>query len=246
MKEALKKLLWPKGIVTDNFTLTKRVRFIDYLNNISGKRFLDIGCGGGYFSKLLCEKGATGLGISVSEEAVNAARKMAVKYGLSDKVHFMLLNAKDIDTLGNHVFDVILCFEVLEHIFQDELVLQESSCLQPTGGLLLISVPNERSPIVINAGIAGQQPGHVRFGYSFENLEEILKKLGYQLIVRDSCGGFFTAFSEAWFRKLKTKEWFAKNKYLRLLVFFALRPLTFLDAIVPYEDNTIFVLAEKH
>lgn len=114
------------------------------MNDISGKRFLDIGCAGGYFSKLLCEKGGVALGISVSEDHVDAAKRLAIKYSPSDKVDLMLLNAKDIDTLANQIFDVILCFEVLEHICEDELVLGRLSGLQPTGGLLLIPVPNER------------------------------------------------------------------------------------------------------
>lgn len=134
----------------------------------------------------------------------------------------------------------------MEHIWEDELVLRRLSGLQPTGGLLLISVPNERSPIHINAGITGEDPGHVRLGYTFAKLEEMLDKLGYQVLTKDSCSGFFTSLCEDWFRKLKKNEWFAKSKRLKTLAFLALRPLTFLDGIVPYEDSTIFVLAEKH
>lgn len=244
MKEALKKLLYPKGIVTDNFTLTKRVRFIDYLGDISGKRFLDVGFGGGYFSRLLCEKGGTGLGISMNEEEVDTAKRLSIKNGLSGKVDFMLLSAKDVDTLANEIFDVILCFEVLEHIRDDELVLRKLSRLLLPGGLLLISVPNERAPIVVKAGTR-DEPGHVRLGYTFTKIEEMLGKLGYKVLIRDSCAGCFTMLCEDLFRKFNKNERFAKSKWLRLSTFHALRPLTFLDGIIPCEDSTIFVLAEK-
>lgn len=107
---------------------------------VNEKIVLDISCGTGYGSKILREAGAIKIvGIDVSEEAVDFARN---KYRM-DGLEFRVGNILDIDSLENY-FDVITCFETIEHIENQKKTFTELRKVLKSEGLLIISSPNRK------------------------------------------------------------------------------------------------------
>jgi len=99
---------------------------------------LDVGCGEGFFLEY-AEKYYEAVGVDVSEYAINRARKLCNK---------ALLYVKDVTKLdlGARKFDVVTCFDVLEHLSQPDFVLRNlrRNVIKPDG-LLILSVPNLKS-----------------------------------------------------------------------------------------------------
>jgi SAM-dependent methyltransferase len=103
-----------------------------------GQRVLDIACGVGAGAHLLTTEGAATSvdGVDISSEAIAYAREHYKYPGLR-------FDVGDIATYRPaRPFDRITCFETIEHVPDDLLVLRNlKSWLRP-GGLLLISSPN--------------------------------------------------------------------------------------------------------
>ncbi len=98
-------------------------------------RVLDFGCGdGSHFSKFFLAHRCSYLGLDVSDAAVRAC----CKKGLS-ALHFQPDQPLPV---GNDSFDLVLCFEVLEHIFDPLAAIREISRVLRPGGRFLGSVPN--------------------------------------------------------------------------------------------------------
>src|SRR2546426_2544833 len=74
--------------------------------------------------------------------------------------------------------DLILCTEVLEHIPDDEMALNEFARVLVPTGWLLISVP---TPPAI------PDPAHVREGYKPEDLREMLEERGFNVLEIQFC-----------------------------------------------------------
>jgi SAM-dependent methyltransferase len=102
----------------------------------SGKRILDAGCGTGYGTRMLEDSGASEVtGIDVSAEALTSARKSCRAA--------TLCRADLTDTgLASESFDLITCFEVIEHLEAQDAVIAELHRLLAPDGLLMISSPN--------------------------------------------------------------------------------------------------------
>jgi len=102
------------------------------------KRVLDIACGTGYGSKVLYDAGAKEIvGIDISKETIDFACARYEGYPL-------VFQEGDITDIkyDNNYFDVITCFETIEHVSnQDKVLLELRRVLQPAG-LLIISSPN--------------------------------------------------------------------------------------------------------
>lgn len=101
-----------------------------------GRRVLDAGCGTGYGTSLLEDSGALEVtGIDVSEEALASARQSCRAASL--------FKADLTDTgLASGSFDLITCFEVIEHLEAQDAVIAELHRLLAPIGLLVISSPN--------------------------------------------------------------------------------------------------------
>ena len=56
-----------------------RLEWIDKLSRVSGKRALDVGCGGGILSDAMARKGADVLGIDLSSKALKVAQLHAME-----------------------------------------------------------------------------------------------------------------------------------------------------------------------
>mgnify|MGYP001167493564 CR=1 FL=1 len=100
-----------------------------------GDTVLDIGCGDAraYQAKLM-EVAREVHGIDISERAVARARAK----GVLAKVHDLSENLPYED----ETFDVVVCFEVLEHLFDPKHAVREIRRILRPGGRLVASVPN--------------------------------------------------------------------------------------------------------
>lgn len=97
-----------------------------------GINFLEIGCGTGFVLRGIGEKlpGASLAGSEYYEEALDFARRRVARAKLFQ------MDARSIPFRDE--FDVIGAFDVLEHIFEDEVVLtQMFQAVRPKGGILL-------------------------------------------------------------------------------------------------------------
>jgi len=102
-----------------------------------GRMVLDAGCGTGYGSRLLAHAGARQvIGVDIAGSVLEA-----VAGQMPDSVH---LQAGDVSKLDfeDDSFDLIVCFEVIEHMDDPSAVLDELARVLAPGGLLLVSSPN--------------------------------------------------------------------------------------------------------
>jgi len=101
---------------------------------------LDIACGTGYGSSLILLSGAKKvMGVDISPEAVDFAR---TKYKMSE-LEFTVGNILNIDFPRNY-FDLVLCFETIEHVKNPEKACSELQRVLKPDGLLTISSPNRK------------------------------------------------------------------------------------------------------
>jgi 2-polyprenyl-3-methyl-5-hydroxy-6-metoxy-1,4-benzoquinol methylase len=102
-----------------------------------GRRVLDAGCGTGYGAAILADGGAAHvLGVDMAAAVVEAARSRE-----TDRLGF---DQADISRLpyADASFDLITCFEVIEHVPEQSAVIGELARVLAPGGVLAISSPN--------------------------------------------------------------------------------------------------------
>jgi SAM-dependent methyltransferase len=101
-----------------------------------GRSVLDAGCGVGYGTALLAGAGATdAVGIDVSRDSVEAARTGAppnASFVVGD-VHAM--------PFDDRRFGLVVCFEVIEHVEEQDAVLRELARVLADDGVLVMSSP---------------------------------------------------------------------------------------------------------
>jgi O-antigen biosynthesis protein len=105
---------------------------------VSGKNVLDLASGEGYGSASLAATARQVIALDIDENAVKHAR---LKYR-SVNLHFIAGSIMEMP-LSKIGFDVIVCFEAIEHIPNPEKLLNEAKRLLVPGGLFLVSTPNK-------------------------------------------------------------------------------------------------------
>jgi O-antigen biosynthesis protein len=104
---------------------------------VKGKKVLDLASGEGYGTALLARTAGFAVGIDIDKKAVQHASK---KY-FAQNLRFILGSITDIPLTAR--FDVIICFEAVEHIRAHEKLLDEVKRLLAPDGLFVISTPNK-------------------------------------------------------------------------------------------------------
>lgn len=105
---------------------------------VEGKRVLDGGCGVGWGTAMLLDAGASSAsGIDLAPDAVADARQRV------PRGHFV---QGDLARLpwDDATFDVVVCFETIEHVARQGQALDELARVLAPDGLLAISSPNPR------------------------------------------------------------------------------------------------------
>jgi ubiquinone/menaquinone biosynthesis C-methylase UbiE len=72
---------------------------------------------------------------------IDYAKQKAESLGVSTKLDFIIGDICDI-CLGEELFDVIVCAEVLEHLLEPAKAIEEFERVLKPGGTLIITVPN--------------------------------------------------------------------------------------------------------
>jgi SAM-dependent methyltransferase len=101
---------------------------------VAGKEVLDAGCGVGYGTRLLAEHDPVRLvGVDISAEALT--------HGPADSAELVQADLRELPFSADS-FDLVVCFEVIEHVEGHDRVLDELRRVLRPGGTLLISSPN--------------------------------------------------------------------------------------------------------
>jgi 2-polyprenyl-3-methyl-5-hydroxy-6-metoxy-1,4-benzoquinol methylase len=107
----------------------------------NGRRVLDVGSGAGYGAAVLRAADAAGVhGVDIDSEAVAQAR---ARHGGPD-VTFAVDDCQQLAS-SNGEWDIICCFETIEHVSRPEAMLMATSRHLAPGGVLLVSTPDRAS-----------------------------------------------------------------------------------------------------
>jgi SAM-dependent methyltransferase len=106
-------------------------------------RVLDLGCGTGYGSRILRATATSVTGVDKDPSTIEKAR---ATIGAADDVTFETADA--VEYLGGAIldsFDVVVAFEVLEHVDDPTRALELLAAHAAAGVKLILSVPNSRA-----------------------------------------------------------------------------------------------------
>ncbi|HQR11593.1 MAG TPA: bifunctional 2-polyprenyl-6-hydroxyphenol methylase/3-demethylubiquinol 3-O-methyltransferase UbiG [Casimicrobiaceae bacterium] len=121
-----------------------RVEWIDKVTGgLSGKRVLDVGCGGGILAESMALRGAQVTGIDLGEKALGVAKLHQLESGVA--VNYRLVAAETLAAESPGAFDVVTCMEMLEHVPDPGAIVAACAALASDGGKVVFSTLN-RNP----------------------------------------------------------------------------------------------------
>lgn len=131
------------------------------------KSVLDLGCSDGYGSFLIAKKSKETIALDVDENTIESARK---KYNMAN-LKFVLGSALSLK--WNNKFDIVVSFQVIEHLSDVELYLREIKKVLKKGGTFIVSTPNRLLRLK-----NGEKPWNKFHVHEFEKeeLKQILDK----------------------------------------------------------------------
>lgn len=150
-----------------------RALYLFVISYVYGKSILEIGCGAGHFVHLASKMGFSITGVDSDNALLKFARKL---YG--NKLHLKKQAIEDMPNLKKKV-DSIVMIDVLEHIKDDVLVLNQLKRMLKKNGRLIIFVPMHQ----FLYGERDRQLGHYR-RYSVEELTTKLRSAGYSIVTK--------------------------------------------------------------
>ena len=200
-----------------------------------GRRILEIGSGIGNITKLLFDRDLV-IATDVEPKYLALLKNTFGKYK-----RFVIdpldMPRAEIDRYRSYHIDSVICFNVLEHIEQDEIALKKIFDLLDPGGRLLLLVPSH--PWLY--GSLDQHLGHHR-RYRKKELRNTLEAMGFRVIYLK------------YFNRIGILGWFLNGKILRkkrlssfqLSIYNLLVPIFKLETFFPLPFGTsLLAVGEK-
>ncbi|MCL1825934.1 MAG: bifunctional 2-polyprenyl-6-hydroxyphenol methylase/3-demethylubiquinol 3-O-methyltransferase UbiG [Betaproteobacteria bacterium] len=131
-----------------------RLDWIDAMAGLSGKKALDVGCGGGLLAEGMASRGAEVTGIDLSEKALSVARLHLFESEL--KIDYRHIPAEALAETHAGQFDIVTCMEMLEHVPDPASIVTACARLVRPGGQVFFSTLN-RNPKSFLFAIVGAE-----------------------------------------------------------------------------------------
>ena len=132
-----------------------RLDWIQTHSSLSGKRVLDVGCGGGILADAMGRKGAQVLGIDLALKALKVAQLHALE-AKTPGVEYREVSVEALAAEQPGSFDVVTCMEMLEHVPDPASVVKACGQLVKPGGWVFFSTIN-RNPKAFVFAIVGAE-----------------------------------------------------------------------------------------
>jgi 2-polyprenyl-6-hydroxyphenyl methylase / 3-demethylubiquinone-9 3-methyltransferase len=116
-----------------------RFKYFDWEMQWQGKTVLDLGCGGGFMSEALAARGAIVTAIDPAAGAISIAKRHAAAQGLGIK--YVVATGESVP-LEDQSMDCVVCVDVLEHVADLNIVLDEVKRVLKPGGMFLFDTIN--------------------------------------------------------------------------------------------------------
>ena len=155
------------GHVNDDLWSEHIARYAFAQPHAKGKRVLDAGCGTGYGSAELAQCAGQVIGVDVSGDAVEYAR---ANYPMPT-LQFVEASCTAFP-FASHSFDLVVAFEVIEHLKAYRQFLEECGRVLSHKGLFIVSSPNKRYYAETRAA-TGPNPFHEHEFEAGELVEEL-------------------------------------------------------------------------
>ena len=201
-----------------------------------GKRVLEIGSGIGNITKFLMDRDYV-IATDVEPAYINFLKNTFGKYNKFTIEHFDISGPEAEQYRSSHI-DSVLCFNVLEHIEEDEKALKNIFYLLEPKGRLLLFVPSH--PWLY--GSLDRNLGHKR-RYGKEELGKKLEAAGFKVILLEH------------FNRVGMLGWFLNGKILmrkklpsfQLRIYNLLVPVFKIEELFPLPFGTsLLAIAERH
>lgn len=131
-----------------------RLNFIEQYCELSNKRVLDVGCGGGILSESMAAKGAMVTGIDLAEDCLTVAKNHSISSAIT--VRYDCINVEELAAVQPASFDIITCMEMLEHVPDPQAIIHACAQLVNPNGLIFLSTLNRNLRSFIQ-GIVGAE-----------------------------------------------------------------------------------------
>jgi len=146
-------------------------RFRTLLGDVDGKRCLDVGADNGVLSLLFRRLGGSWASADLEAESVDAIRAL-----VETDVHLTDGTAM---SFRDGEFDAVAIVDFLEHVHTDREFVAECARIIKPGGQLIVNVPRVRrwsvlGPLKRRLGLTDEEHGHVREGYTLDELRAVL------------------------------------------------------------------------
>jgi 2-polyprenyl-3-methyl-5-hydroxy-6-metoxy-1,4-benzoquinol methylase len=240
-------LIHADTLVLDRWIWIKR-RLPRTMNN---EKLLDVGCGSGAFSIGASLRGYNATGLTWDSRDQHVAVERA-QFSNAKNCTFEVMDVRQLgeNTSHKNIYDVLICMENIEHIINDNKLVQDMfHCLKP-GGRLLLS-----TPYFLNIPISKSDTGpfqkvedgsHMRKGYTSNMLIELCSNAGLNVEEISYCSGYLSQRITGLYRILcSINPLFA---WAFILPFRILPPMfdKLINKIFKYPDYSICLVATKN
>ena len=145
-------------------------RYMFTYNFVQNKEVLDVGCGCGYGTKHIADSNAKKvIGLDIEKDAIDYAKIHYEK----ENLQYIVSDCKRVPFPNNN-FDVIVAYELIEHLRAPEIFLDEMFRLLKDDGTFLVSTPNKATFSPNTDIYDSPNEFHVR-EYYYDQFVELLK-----------------------------------------------------------------------